>query len=123
MDLGSTPSSFIAVNFAKEFGLPFETLLGIRPRFFRKRQAELDSWQRLSSQLDFEWTGAIRAPRSVILIDDFVTTGHTLREAARALKLSGVRQVYVVGLGARVDSSAKALDAAPADGLSSSLAC
>jgi ComF family protein len=49
--------------------------------------------------------GAFRVPRPsavegrrLILLDDVYTTGSTLREAARALKEAGARQVHVVAL-------------------------
>jgi len=63
-----------------------------------KRQAELDSWTRLQNEMDFN---AWKTANNVVLVDDFITTGHTVREAARSLKMSGVRTVHVFGLGAR----------------------
>jgi predicted amidophosphoribosyltransferase len=42
------------------------------------------------------------APEKVILIDDIVTTGTTLRAAVKLLKSAGVRQVYVAVLARQV---------------------
>ncbi len=125
MLFGSSPASVIADSVARHFMIPVEQLLRVPTRLFHKRQAELDSWGRLSSPMDFEWildpVRERKPPRSVIVVDDFITTGHTVREAARTLKLGGIHEVYVVGLGARVDSAATPSDAS--EGFNKSLAC
>ena len=45
----------------------------------------------------FAWHGSA-PPRSVLLVDDVLTTGSTMRECARALRAAGVKEVHAVAL-------------------------
>jgi predicted amidophosphoribosyltransferase len=66
-----------------------------------KRQAELSGWERTRTKLGFEVDPRQKPLRSVLLVDDFSTTGHTLAEAAKALRLAGYLQVHTLVLGIR----------------------
>ena len=101
LKLGGSPAAILAREVGRSLGIPAIDLLTKRSRLFEKRQAELDVLNRLLNPMRFEVKPAFHVPRSVILVDDFITTGHTVREAARALKLGGVRRVGVLSLGAR----------------------
>lgn len=62
-------------------------------RQHRKPQARLNSSERINNLVgSFYVTG--KAPSIVILVDDVVTTGATLHEAARALKDAGTTEVW-----------------------------
>ncbi len=103
LKLGGSPSTVIAEWLSDQTGLPVRERLSKAGLSLRKRQAELDSWSRLQNPMDFQC--AERPAGTVILVDDFITTGHTVREAARTLKMSGARDVHVFGLGARAQES------------------
>jgi len=61
----------------------------------KKPQAELNEAQRRNNIRGvFTWTGADLSGRTIILIDDVVTTGATLNEAAGILKAAGAEKVY-----------------------------
>jgi ComF family protein len=52
--------------------------------------------RRLNLQNTFRFVSRRRTFKSVLLVDDVITTGSTLRECARVLKRNGVRRVYAV---------------------------
>lgn len=65
-----------------------------------RRQAERSLVDRISSPPRFEATRSFWG-RDVILVDDFMTTGRTLRSAAQALALGGARSIHLYALGYR----------------------
>ena len=70
----------------------------------QKRQGELLAHERLRSILKYRVLpqSQKRLEGSVcLLVDDFMTTGHTLRNAAAALKRSGVSRIHAFALGVR----------------------
>ncbi len=79
----------------------------------QKRQAELKLNERLENPLRFEGAAkylkahrpGFKSPTPIItraiLVDDFFTTGNTLRQAAHALRNLGVTQIHVFCLGLR----------------------
>ena len=73
--------------------LPF--LSHLKRRKYTKPQARLNQYDR-NTNLNNAFV--CRAPilgANVLLIDDVVTTGHTVNEAAKALKRAGANKVYV----------------------------
>lgn len=88
---GYDQARLIAKSFAKSRGLPFqETLLRVTStrQVGAKRQ---DRFQQLNNA--FRARGDVQG-KSVLLIDDVMTTGATLQSCARALKEKGARNVY-----------------------------
>lgn len=60
-----------------------------------KAQSSLDEKERAENIKNcFTWTGADLKDKIIILIDDVITTGATLNEAARILKADGAKKVY-----------------------------
>lgn len=89
---GYDQAKLIACNFAKSKSLPFYTVLS---RNSNLRQVGASRKKRLT-QMKHAFT--VKNPRkirgkTIILIDDVMTTGSTLNSAAEALKEAGAKQV------------------------------
>lgn len=71
-------------------------------------QATLSAWSRLQNRIDFQHVlkNLIHFKRA-ILVDDFMTTGHTLRSACQALNSTGLKQIHVFSLGVRLNHNSK----------------
>ncbi len=69
----------------------------------KKRQAELSLEERFKNQIEF-LIDSKSLPRGgrLILVDDFMTSGRTLRLAARSLRNSGVSSIHVFALGVKI---------------------
>ena len=94
--------------------LKWEALPGMASH--RQRQAERKASERFQARLNFgvnDWAFAARKQDplnpanlpvilSVILVDDFMTTGRTLEKAALALQRAGIRHVHAFCLGVRI---------------------
>lgn len=79
----------IAREFAVLHQLPFQKLL---ERQGSSRQVGSEKKQR-AEQVKGQYRASGAMPKSVIVIDDIMTTGATLSEAARVLKKAGVQDV------------------------------
>lgn len=65
----------------------------------KKPQASLRAVSRKKNvQKSFVWQGQSLAGKNLILVDDVVTTGATLAEAARTLKVAGANKIYALVL-------------------------
>jgi predicted amidophosphoribosyltransferase len=102
--LGGSPALEISESLGKLLQVP--VLDALKPRLGnRKRQAELSMAERLAEVLRFEIKEGISIPESVLLVDDFMTTGQTLRSAALSLKFGGARRIRAYCLGVRIAHS------------------
>lgn len=92
---GFNQAAVFAQKLAALAGLPYADLL-VRPKETRA-QAELDAARRSANVRNaFAVRAAEQLPKSVLLVDDVITTGATLREAAVCLRRAGVQTVWAV---------------------------
>lgn len=91
----------IALWIQKDTGLPILPLLSLNPSSSYPRQAEMDLQERLQSPNRFGFVPGAQVKR-VILVDDFRTTGKTLRNAASVLRQGGVEAIHAFALGVKI---------------------
>jgi len=94
---GFNQSEILTRELAAAFAYPIN--LDLQRNKYTQPQAELNGRARLDNIKDsFSWAGTPEtenlAGKTIILIDDVVTTGATLNEAAAVLKKSGAKKVY-----------------------------
>ena len=94
---GFNQAALLAEGLAGRLGL--EVIPGLIRAKHRTAQARLTEAGRRKNINDaFQATGRLPKQRTIILIDDVVTTGATLVEAAATLKKSGISQVSALVL-------------------------
>jgi ComF family protein len=95
---GYNQAELLATHLAWQSGLPFISNALIK-RFPNRPQVGLSESERLANVLDVffsesEYVGG----RTVLVVDDVVTTGATLNACSSALKTSGALAVYGISL-------------------------
>ncbi|MFA7088136.1 MAG: ComF family protein [Patescibacteria group bacterium] len=90
---GFNQAEILAQELADYFSYPIS--LGLKRTKHHKPQAELAETKRLINvQNAFSWAGDNLEDWNIVLIDDVATTGATLNEAAKTLKISGAKNIY-----------------------------
>lgn len=90
---GFNQAEILAREFAANFSYPLSNEL--KRIKHRRAQTSLNEAERLENVKGaFAYTGGDLTGRTVILIDDVVTTGATLNEATLALRVRGAARVY-----------------------------
>lgn len=92
---GFNPARLLAEALGKELSLPVEALL--QKLYDTKPQKDLSHIARSGNLLGaFDVISLPQNLHSVLLVDDITTTGGTLDECAKMLKIYGVEEVYAV---------------------------
>ena len=103
--LGGSPALKISHWLKNQLNLPLCEALQPRLDDSRKtlRQAELGMRERLKAKISFAYDekAGLAPGAKVLLVDDFMTSGHTLRAAAQELRSRGAAEVHVFCLGIR----------------------
>lgn len=93
---GFSPAQELAAAFARSYNIPLKRYLVRRPT---DPQVGLDRTERAKNiRGAFSITWPARLTGSVLVVDDVMTTGATLREAARVLRANGVTDIWAAVL-------------------------
>lgn len=94
---GFNQAELLARTFAEHFA--YELSLDLKKTRDRRPQSSLSESERAKNIKGcFTWVGASLAGRSVLLVDDVITTGATLSEAALTLKQAGAEKILALAL-------------------------
>ncbi len=99
--LGGSPAAKTADWVSLKLDLPVLHCLSLVERQNLPRQAELSAVERASKSIRFELAARLPLESRILLVDDFMTTGKTLRQAAEFLRRKGATGVHGFCLGLR----------------------
>ncbi|MGK5086183.1 hypothetical protein WDW86_01385 [Bdellovibrionota bacterium FG-2] len=100
--MGGGPTEALSRFLARRLEIPFVNLLspGAKTSF---RQGELQGEARVQNPIMFEGSPTIPPHSRLIWVDDFMTTGHTLRRSAQSLRAIGFQgPIHGMVLGLRM---------------------
>ena len=96
---GTNPPETIAGGLANELGLPFAADLLICRRLLKNQSSLSHDERRRNVRRAYRASGRFNIQGArVLLVDDVITTGATMHEAARALRKAGAAAVYAVAV-------------------------
>ncbi len=94
---GFNQTEIIAKHFAKNFN--YKLNLELKKIKHTKQQSGLSEKRRQKNiTAVFFWQGEPLINKQIILIDDVITTGATINEAAKILKLAGAKKIIALAL-------------------------
>ncbi len=96
----------IAYAVGRALGLPVRATLGKHPSPGRQSGRNAAERQRAARQVFFALPLAAVRGKSVVLLDDVVTTGATAADAVRALRKAGASRVWVLAVSCTPESPA-----------------
>ena len=91
---GYNQSEILAKELSKKFKIPFQNILE-RTRNTKTQVglSNIDRKLNIKNAFSFNNQKSVISNQSIFLVDDVVTTGSTLKEAAKVLKRNGVKRV------------------------------
>ncbi len=95
---GYNQSSLLARVLSAEHELPFADNIAARIRDTKAQMSLPPDERRRNIRGAFGTVAGVEMPKYVLLVDDVVTTGSTVDECARALRLAGVEKVTVAAI-------------------------
>lgn len=101
LKMGGSPAGTIARHISRRTGIPVSLSLSPTTLPGARRQAELPMSQRVANSIAFSAGLDSVKGRSVLLVDDFMTSGKTLLAAARAVHEQGAIRIEAFFLGVR----------------------
>ena len=94
---GFNPADIIAFSLSKISGIPVRKFLKrIKQTQYQKNKSILERFENVEGAFDCK---SDLAGANIILVDDVLTTGATLNECSKVLKLHGCCQVYCITVG------------------------
>lgn len=96
---GYNQALLLAAELSGQLGIPVETkiLIRRRPTGFQARRTQKERWTNISGAFKIEHSQRVRN-KNILLVDDLLTTGATVSEAAGQLKSAGASRICVVTL-------------------------
>lgn len=94
---GFNQAQYIAAALSQEFNIPINTNVLIKTKHTLS-QTNIPYKQRKTNVKNTFSVLETRSPKNIILVDDVVTTGATLSEAAKTLKRAGAQNVWAIVL-------------------------
>lgn len=99
---GYNHAEILAQNLGKRFGLEVQNVLErvkeTKPQYGLKKEERVENMKGAFEVVENSLFGVYGKETTALLVDDIVTTGSTLLEAANVLKRNGFRKVYGVVL-------------------------
>ena len=93
---GFNPAEILAEQLSRAHGLPLDCDGLVKRHATQLQSLSTDEQRLINPKVVYRFRG--RAPRSVLLVDDVVTTGATLAAAEEALVAAGAKEVYLWAL-------------------------
>ncbi|MFZ5365226.1 MAG: ComF family protein [Patescibacteria group bacterium] len=97
LERGFNQSELISAKIAELLGMKLARGALLRIKNTRQ-QSKLNKSERIENMREAFSATLAPAPEFVFLFDDVFTTGQTTNEAAKALKIAGVKQVHVLAI-------------------------
>jgi ComF family protein len=105
---GHNPAALLARSLSRRMGIPYAA--GLKKLFHTTPQKELRAVARSGNLLGAFSVEKPQKDKTVLLVDDTITTGSTLDECAKMLKIYGARRVYAVTVAGSVFKDEKGED-------------